>query len=90
MRRTAENLIKHELKPSDLLASRPCTECFILQKAEASEYFNYLKRISKIYHNINVFVVSLMFKRWKFNDYNYAQIYVWASNNAWTKWAHKI
>ena len=38
--------IKHEVKPSALLASRQCTECFILRIARARPCFNCFKELT--------------------------------------------
>ena len=38
-------LVKHEAKPSALLASKPQAECFISRKAQARQCFNYFKEI---------------------------------------------
>ena len=43
MRRVAEMLIRHEAKPSALLALRPHAECFISRKARARQCFYYFK-----------------------------------------------
>ena len=42
-RGVVEWLIKHEAKPSALLASRPRVECFISRKARARQCFYYFK-----------------------------------------------
>ena len=47
--------IKHEAKPSDLLALKPHAECFILLKARAKQCFNYFKEFPEKYFDKNMF-----------------------------------
>ena len=75
----AEMLIKHEAKTSALLASRPCTECFISRKAQAKQCFYYFQKSALIkmclllhctavrnLHGASLFI---------FMSYNYVQAY---------------
>ena len=52
-------LIKHEAKPSALLASRPPAECFILRKARARKCFYYFKEFPEKCFDKNVVGSSL-------------------------------
>ena len=52
-------LIKHEVKPSALLALRVHAECFISRKARARECFYYFKEFPEKPFNVNVFAGSL-------------------------------
>ena len=52
-------LIKHEAKPSALLASRPHAECFILHKVRARQCFYCFNEFPEKHFDINVFVCLL-------------------------------
>ena len=69
-------LIKHEAKPSALLASRPHTECFIWCKARARQCFYYFKEFPEKRFDKNVFASSNGASLFIFVSYNYAQAYV--------------
>ena len=71
-------LIKHEAKPSALLASRPPAKCFILSKPRARQYFYYFKEFpekrfdktcSLVHCNLNSANLFI------FMSYNYARGY---------------
>ena len=55
-------LIKHEVKPSALLALRLRAECFISRKAQARQCFYYFKEFPEKRFDINVFTGSLQLK----------------------------
>ena len=52
-------LIKHEMKPSALLASRSHAECFISHKTQARQCFYYFKEFPEKRFHKNVFGDSL-------------------------------
>ena len=58
-RHAAEMLIKHEAKPSTLLASRLHTECFLSRKARARQCFYNFKELPEKHFDNNVFASSM-------------------------------